>query len=474
MKGSRRAERFIAYMRAVTRPVQAALEEALKKPCDEMRPAFLENLEPRNARSPAGNKVPRDQSLCFTFGSCQYPHGILDAEVADRSMKRLSERLDANTQPRPRFLLLLGDQVYVDATAGLFDPTEQHERYVRSYERLYQRKALQSVLRRLPTYMMLDDHEIDENWEPSGNDARIDQRLVEGRRSYWRYQRLDQFDEPGRDRKPDLSLTFEEAGVPFFIADTRTQRTARTAERVEHARIMSDHEFERLMGWLCDWDRKAPHLPKFVASPSILLPRHLDVMRSGCPAGALRSDAWDGFPHSLYRLLACIARRQIRNVVFLSGDEHLSCIATATLFAERGKPIVVHSIHSSALYAPYPFANSAEADFPLEDDFGFICPAEGGRYHCRVRTRFAAAGDGFAILSINGERDTRLRCEFVRDGAGGDLSARPHGRACGRAGRYNRPIPLMSTKWPRDRTPPTAAISQRPPIRTQHEQIRRN
>ena len=69
-------------------------------------------------------------------------------------------RLDPASSPRPQCLLLVGDQIYVDGTAGLFDPTSQFDRFVRPYEILYRMNPVRDVLRRLPAYMMMDDHEI--------------------------------------------------------------------------------------------------------------------------------------------------------------------------------------------------------------------------------------------------------------------------------------------------------------------------
>jgi len=34
-----------------------------------------------------------------------------------------------NAGIKPRFALFVGDQVYVDATAGLYDPTAKDDRY---------------------------------------------------------------------------------------------------------------------------------------------------------------------------------------------------------------------------------------------------------------------------------------------------------------------------------------------------------
>ena len=104
----------------------------------------------------------------------------------------------------------------------------------------------------------------------------------------------------------------------------------------------------------------------------------------------------------------------IHNVVLLSGDEHLSCHARITLRDTQGHQVLVHSIHSSALYAPYPFANGVAALLADEETFQFDAPAvaSGVRFSCQVHTEFAPPGDGFTTLKVtqdNGDWWLRLR-----------------------------------------------------------------
>lgn len=383
--------------------------------------------------------------LTFALASCQYPAGILDRVVADASLSRLGARLDdPHKAPAPEFLLLVGDQVYVDATAGLFDPATRFDRFQNTYERYLDRRgALQDLVRRMNVYMMLDDHEIEDNWEPGNREADPDDIMKQGRQAYLDFQRRagpPQVENEGDSQNP-LWYPIERGGVPFFIADTRTERQARSATTVTSARIMSNTQFCKLTSWLSAQKRDKPDTPKVIASPAILLPRHLRAVQNGHPASALRSDSWDGYPHSLYRLLAFIATHEIRNVVFLSGDEHLSCVARAKIAAAKsGKAVDIVSIHSSALHAPFPFANAIPEDFVVPDEFGFsldagrVCEAKDpgapdweGDYTCEVHTDFAPPGDGFAVLNFECEKASwKMSCEFDRAqyGAGGGVTPR--------------------------------------------------
>ena len=310
-RGSARLAFPIAELPAAARDaIVRQLEELLaQEPLKLLRPALIE--------VPPGKASPPE--ITFALASCQFPWGMLDRTVGEASYRRLGSRLDA-AGPKPECLLLVGDQVYVDATAGLFDPSTRFDRFVAPHEKLFRSHALQDVLRRLPAYMLPDDHEIDDNWEPTASGAGSDFYLDEGRSAYLAFQRRagpPQLAPEGDSGRP-LYFEFARRGFAFFMADTRTEREARSAATLGRARIMSRTQFDRLLGWL---DKQDPDLPKFIATPSLLLPRHRRAVQNGHPSSALRSDSWDGYPHSLHRLLAHIADQRIKNVIFLSGDE---------------------------------------------------------------------------------------------------------------------------------------------------------
>lgn len=107
----------------------------------------------------------------------------------------------------------------------------------------------------------------------------------------------------------------------------------------------------------------------------------------------MQSDAWDGYPCSQRELLNFIAEHDINNAVFLSGDEHLCLTAEAALRGQSS--IVIHSIHGSGMYAPFPFANSIPEDLLAKD---LLCTSPAHRWN--VTTKFAARGQGFALINV--------------------------------------------------------------------------
>ncbi len=355
------------------------------------------------------------QDCSFVFGSCQYPAGMLDEGVAFASYRRLSQRLDrAAAGTKPGLALLMGDQIYADPTAGLFDPTDKDDRYIRSYHKWLRNHHVKMVLRRLPSCMMLDDHEIKNDWD-SGEAGDHADFAVDGCAAYLNFQRHihQPAAAPCGDAELPLWYQFSHAGLPFFMADTRTERQRRTADNIDRARIFSEAQYEHLTRWLLQWQARAPSKPKFIVSPSMLLPRRLHS--AAALAHALRSDAWDGYPYSLQRLLAFICDREIDNLVFLSGDEHLSSVAQITLSERRsGRQVRLHSVHSSGFYIPMPFVNTRPADLAGCESFDFVPPGGRGEYRCQVDTRFVP-GAGFAQMQVARRDDQyQLSCEFDR------------------------------------------------------------
>ncbi|MGE6784271.1 alpha/beta fold hydrolase [Ensifer adhaerens] len=380
-------------------------ESALENLVEQDR-ALMDGVIPYDS-PPLGQPASGDTS--FILGSCQYPAGFIDGKVAYRSYADVADRIGAGAGIRPKFALFVGDQVYVDPTAGLYDPAANDDRYRLPYEAWLRERSVREVLRRIPSFMLLDDHEIGDNWEPlaSPNDIGSNADLKKyGLEAYEKYQRglLKSLEE------------FDYEGLHFFLLDTRSQRSHRKiGAGLANATLFkagNGETFSRLETWLGKVG------PKFIASPAMFLPRHRravqrDVSLSPDNLSALHSDGWDGYPNSLRDVLGVIAAGKIRHVVFLSGDEHRGCVATAQLTELDHTPITtVHSIHTAAMYAPYPFANGIDEDIVEQEAFEFDYMAK--RYRCIVEATRPAPRDGATFLRVRQDAgDWKLDCEYA-------------------------------------------------------------
>ena len=305
-------------------------------------------------------------SICFAVGSCRFAASRVDRERADAMFDRLSDLLSdrGSEAQQPSLLLLVGDQIYADATAGMFDPKTRRERFNDSYREAWSAPKAREVLRRIPTYMMLDDHEVADNWHP---DDRFpdDSTRNWGETAFREYQLAHSpraeyllMHSPGADPDaPPYHYSFESGGFGFFVCDTRTGRKGRS-------RIMSASQFDELKNWLRERQGSGGDRPKFVVSPSVLAP--ILSATGGRRCLAPRSDGWDGFPDSLGELASFVADEGIANVVFLCGDPHLSMACGIDFVRADGSSVRAACIVASPLYAPYPFANADYREYLAE------------------------------------------------------------------------------------------------------------
>jgi hypothetical protein len=338
-------------------------------------------------------ELPRE--LTFAFGSCQYPAGMLDRPVAHTAYRALAAYLKLPGCRTPERLLLLGDQVYTDATYGMLDPARLDDRYRMPYEDLRDRDS--GPFSALPLQFLSrvrvtpDDHEFVDNWEPWRPKV-SSPRFDKGLQAFWEHQRR----RPGAQGEP-VHLQEQHAGWRLFMTDTRTQRSYRSAETLHEARIMGKEQWRELRCWLT---RGGPEELKIVTSAAMLLPRSREYMDD-----PVYLDNWQGYPASFHELLALLCEHEVANVVFLSGDAHLACTAEVTVRdLDSGKSVGFKSHHAPALYAPYPFANESRWNLLLQDAFRFTASLDGQQhtYECSVLTTLVDEGhDGCGLMNAS-------------------------------------------------------------------------
>ncbi|SEK76635.1 PhoD-like phosphatase [Roseateles sp. YR242] len=354
--------------------------------------------------------------LSFALAACQYPPGLLDvspgcevdpaqASPAFASMARLHRWARHHDAGRDLSLLLLaGDQIYADASGGLADSRSGIQRYARAFG-----EFKSGAVRHLPPSVRrvvhsVDDHEIVDNWEPD---------RVEGVGPWFEVARQAAWDhrwEAGlRVGGPRcLWHDFDWQGGAFFVADARCEREARRVGNWSRARLWSQAQRDAFSAWL----GRSLGRPRFLLCGSLPLPRRRTTAEHA--ASCLRSDAWDGYPHSLHELLREIWRQRANGLVFLSGDEHRSGWISAEISPVDGggadETVQLHSIHSSALYAPWPFAVTAVEELAAPEVFEFDGP-QGRRLRCQVSAWQDHPGDGFAVMTV---KDGALHVWFDR------------------------------------------------------------
>ncbi|WP_328678267.1 alkaline phosphatase family protein [Streptomyces sp. NBC_00322] len=168
-------------------------------------------LPPSTIRTP---DVPCD-GVTVSFGSCRWsaaPAGGHDP-VGPDALDTLAVKLAAEpAAERPDVLLLLGDQVYADATSkatrawlaarrDLREPpgaeVADYEEYTHLYDESWLDPEVRWLLSTVPSCMIFDDHDVIDDWNTSASwlaEMRRtpwwQERIVSGLMSYWVYQHL--------------------------------------------------------------------------------------------------------------------------------------------------------------------------------------------------------------------------------------------------------------------------------------------
>ncbi len=352
-------------------------------------------------------------TLRFAAGCCRYPGTPFERERADAAIELLAAR--AQSPDGAAFAIFSGDQIYADATAGVFDTLGRREKVAARYESAYGTPAFSELARRLPLYLTADDHEISDGWSlPASQASHLSQSEVfrNERLRHWAgqlflaYQRMHG---PPPAAAASNWYAFSVAGVHFFMMDTRFERGLPKDGGAPP--LCSAAQLAAVGSWLRAVAARQPDAPKFIVSGSVFAPGM--VQWDGLPADRVRGDSWQGFARERAEVANLVARAGADHVVFLSGDYHCAAVGAIDWFApgtERPSGLRAWSIVSPPLYAPYPFANSRVEEVLLDESIRE--PSGPVRARCRAR---AFARSGFTIVTVThgGNQPPVLEVEFV-------------------------------------------------------------
>lgn len=331
----------------------------------------------------ADDSAPR----AYIVGSCRY----LRMTAGIPSLPQLGDRIFASitnliqrAEPPVSALLMTGDQVYID-DLNIIAPDRDYKQILKKYRTAFSQPHIAKLMSSVPTYMILDDHEIEDNW-PTNKHQNDDFLYNNAIAAYELYQASHS---PAHALLEDGSINqhlgrywyqFADGDVEWFVTDSRTRRNLAAGDR----RIL-DEEQEKA---LCNWLIHSPARVKFVVTSVMFYP---DSKRLG-------DDAWKAFPEQRLRLLETIRTQRIKNVFFVSGDVHGSL--TSRLTHSEDPDFEVHTIVSSPLcnskLLPYATAATFILDQPL------VKTASGDYRH--EMTSKVISQDNFAHLIVDGQQ----------------------------------------------------------------------
>ncbi|KAH7042619.1 PhoD-like phosphatase-domain-containing protein [Macrophomina phaseolina] len=291
----------------------AAVELTHLRPDTKYQWAVSSNHSGYFVTAPPAGKISAREShqgkYTFLHSSCikprvpynpfQHPLSVPGFEHLARWIDRLSAH----------FMLFLGDFIYIDVPIR---HGKTHEDYRREYRQVYSAPEWPSVSANLPWIHVLDDHEIENDWD--GNVTGVFQAAYEP----WRHYQVAV--NPPAVRPGDTYFAFTQGPASFFLLDTRRYRDPEYEKDAWDGTksMLGAAQLSDLLQWL----REPPSKPgvrwKVVVSsiPFTKNWRH----------GPSKLDTWGGYLAERQQVLEAMwdvgAAGTGVGVIVLSGDRH--------------------------------------------------------------------------------------------------------------------------------------------------------
>ncbi len=373
------------------RPLAAQLEQARRRALRadpatlSRRQRSIRTLREAWVRVHAATWQGGPQPLRLLLATCRHP-GLSPLELWRRDTALLA--LAHRQQEQPAAMMwMMGDQIYADASAGLADSPSPVQRFLPRYREAFGSPGFRALARQLPLYMVMDDHEIADNWSRDClHGGELQQLYFDNAHAAFRV--FQQSHGPGALDQPDAPLHWQDLAV--YRLNTRLHR-----RRAQRPQLLDAAQLDALQTWLRQQQAAHGARPKFIASGSVFAPGLHSAAGEPPPRDG---DTWQSCPAQRAQLLAFLASQRIENVVFLSGDYH--CSASATLELPGG--LRAYALVCPPLHAPASFANVDPAEVLAAE--AVDTPA--GRVQIRAQ---AHAGQGWLECTLGRDGDGRWR-----------------------------------------------------------------
>lgn len=312
-------------------------------------------------------------SLRIAYGSCRKV-GESEHDAFSTFGEWLLQQQGQREEHWPRLLLLIGDQIYADqppatlkeSYPSLRDGARSFADFATLYSYVWTNdKGVRQALAVIPTFMIFDDHEIDNNWNVSSlwRAEMIrqghEQVLVDGMVAYWVYQGwgnvqrdsqqhaplleiMQQGEQSGEDVLEQLRACLKQevydqvdlhwhytipTHPPIFVMNARADRSTVFSHDEEAiyapGRIMSQEQMGHISTWVQEQNAQRTGLSILVSSVPVLLPPVI-----GLAEYIMSIRLWHHGPALLRKLGLRLAHLQLRFAIKTSFDHWPTFAAT--------------------------------------------------------------------------------------------------------------------------------------------------
>ncbi|MDH5324148.1 MAG: alkaline phosphatase D family protein [Gammaproteobacteria bacterium] len=273
------------------------------------------------------------EETAFLMGSSRHPGGWFSGN-SDAAFASMDAMMRANSI-KPGFILMTGGQVFADFKGN--GPPSEIEAYFKKYRQAFSSPHFSRVLKKLPAYMIFNDHDIQRQWSigkyetaEKGFHMSLFSKAILAYQSYQSNMSPVIKEDSSVADAPEIGLSiygekgygeipfwyeFNHGQCDFFVMDVRTER------REPHCMI-SKQQLECVQEFLL----RDPGRKKFIVSS-------VPVFPDTRPPFGVPADKWTAFPNQRKQLLQFIEEKQktgeVKDVIFLSGGVHCSFVAKA-------------------------------------------------------------------------------------------------------------------------------------------------
>ena len=329
----------------------------------------------------------------FIATTCRYPGFAFESQRVDAAsfdiIANAKEYSDASG------MLMLGDQIYADATASLFDNLTSIEKFQERYHRMFRSPGFAMAVRSIPCYMTGDDHEFSDSWSVPDDSLRKE-LFAAAQQSYGIYQ-LSHSPFKGALNTPPFDYWFTSGPVAVYVMDTISYRNTQVPG---NEKIVSQLQLDNFEAWLKDSEGC-----KYVilATGAVVAPGAKSALNANGETDVSRAQGfenWQAFDDQRKKLLKIVSDRVEKDgntkILLISGDYH--CAAIASVRRMKDDKEIAKAVVVPPAYAPMRYVNATPAKVAEKE-------LTGDHKITLDRVRDTKEGSGFAVITIdtNGE-----------------------------------------------------------------------
>lgn len=338
---------------------------------------------------------PRSKSkFSFLLGSCNL-HSTGFYKRPDKAWGRITE---IARDRDARFMIHCGDQIYADIP---FRPKPDLDHYRNKYLDAWDDcRTARALLTKLPHYMILDDHEIDNNFDNDMHTRGRDQEalLRAAMKVYWEFQHKHNPESDAASSPRCYHYKFNYGDTQFFALDTRYRRESSIGQMID------EHQMHELKSWLIENIGKL----KFIITS---VPFVGQVRKPN-------KDKWCDplFANQRHEILKFLYDNQIYKTVFLTGDMHASYLGKVVIGTGANK-VVAHELMSSPINQLTPNQSVEERFVPRSTPFDV---GGGITAVCSIQARhFYGNHSSIMAVEVNG---TKIKFRIYRTRKSGPVA----------------------------------------------------